>query len=138
GLAFHRRSLRPANQAVDRHPVRDRPQPAAERLRRAELIELGEGLNEHVLRELLSLGVVAEPAERDRQHVPLVPLEQLAERLTAALLSLQNELNRPELVGVLVVIESDGHGGSPSCLTEGSQGTRWSCGARKSKQSEES
>ena len=75
-----------ADGPVQRHAGGHRAQPAGEAARIAELADLPHGLDEHLLADLLRLGVVAQPAEGDRAHHPLELLEQPAEGVAVALL----------------------------------------------------
>ena len=75
---------RPADLPVDRHPHGDRPQPAAERGRHLQLLDLLHRLDEHFLAQLLRFAVVAQPAQRDRVDHRLEPRGQLAEGFAVA------------------------------------------------------
>src|SRR5205814_1438300 len=77
-----------------------RPQPAAEGLGLPELVDLLHRLHEDVLAQFLGLGVVAQPPQRDREHMPFEPLEQFAESGPVAPLGGQNQLRHVSLVGV--------------------------------------
>ena len=85
-LRLGRQIRAPADDPVDRHPVRDRPQPAAEALGFAQLTDLAHRLHEHLLHQFLRLGMVAQPPQRDAVHGALEPLDQLAERFLVAAL----------------------------------------------------
>jgi isoleucyl-tRNA synthetase len=73
-----------AHRPVDRQPVGDRPQPAAEAFRFAKLIDLFQRVHEHFLAQLLGFAVVAEPAQSDGVDHRLKPRGQFAECIPVA------------------------------------------------------
>ena len=84
--------------AIDRQPNRDLAEPTGKPIGLAELRQLAECLNEHVLRQLGRFGAVPQPAESDRKYGRLKCLNKLSECFAIPSLSLQYE--RQEFVGV--------------------------------------
>src|SRR5262249_4371257 len=85
---------------IDRHAVSDRAQPAGEGLWLTELTDLLHRLDEDVLAELLSLAVIAEPAQSDCHDVALEALEQIAESLAIAVLGGEHQVDQLGVVGI--------------------------------------
>ena len=108
----HDRHPRTANGPVQRHPAGHRAQPSGKAARIAELTDLPHGLDEHLLADLLRLGVIAEPAEGNRVDRPLKLLEQPAEGLPVALLGGGDEPGLDRL-GIFVLEFKGLHAHSP-------------------------
>jgi len=96
GILIH--GARSPHGAVDRQPNRDLTEPTGKPIGLAELRQLAERLNEHVLRQLGRFGAIPQPAESDRKYGRLKHLNELSERFAIPGLSLQYE--RQEFVGV--------------------------------------
>src|SRR5690606_27652929 len=90
----------PTHRPIDRHAGRDLTQPAAEGFRRAQLRDLQHRLDEDFLDQFLGLGVITHTAQRDREDMPLIALEQLAKRAPVTRLSSDDELGYAQLIRI--------------------------------------
>ena len=98
GLQRHRRPT--PQRAVDGHACRDRAQPAPEATRVFELVNLAHRLEEHVLAQLLGLGMVVQPPIHRGVDGALVALDQPAKGLAVATLGRVNGfLDRAVTIG---------------------------------------
>ncbi len=108
-LGLQRNVAVPPNEPVDRHARGDLPDPAREGFGRPELVDLLHRLDEDVLAQLLRLAVVGEAPQADGQHMPLEPLEELAEGLPVAGLGAGHQVDQLDLVRRdSVVVQGDG------------------------------
>jgi hypothetical protein len=81
---------RPTNGSIDGQSDRDSTQPAREPFRFAQLAQLPHGLDENVLGQFGSFGLVSQPTQRDGENGRLKLLDKLPERHTASGLRFQN------------------------------------------------
>src|SRR5208283_1877420 len=83
---MHDRHPRTAHGTIQRHARSHRAHPSGKAVRVTKLADLPHRLDEHLLADLLRLGMIAESAEGDRVDRPLELLEQPANGLAVALL----------------------------------------------------